>query len=231
MNVSIRRFSLAVAVGALLVTSSCESVSRAPKGSPRVEVEVVIRTEPAFSDTLDVGADALTKAVTDDVMSQADVGLRFYPVLSSSYGPKDQHPDLLMTVSLTELHVKLDVRKVDQPKESEDAAPKTEVFAREIECDVAAKLERRRVDGPPLTVARAEGADHVSASTPKGDQPTWSVVHDDQADHPVKVRQRDVTGAVHTALERALADMVKAIDRELSLQHEDETKAGSTSQR
>ena len=103
---------LALSLG--LGTAACQDMHafmtgdpfyKASKESPRVEVEVVVDIEGSLYDGLvDVENEReLNEAISYVVLSLADVGLRFYPILSQDYGKKDTHPQHRMVVQVQEL--------------------------------------------------------------------------------------------------------------------------------
>ena len=94
-----------VALAATLFFTSCADIPRAPAGSPRVELEVQIKLDDTYTSQLQGAGSELLEAVADVVLAKADVGLRFYPVLSQNYGRKDPRPDYVMAIEVRDLEI------------------------------------------------------------------------------------------------------------------------------
>lgn len=209
---------LSAALTAALSCPSCQTMSTAPRGSPRVEVEVSVALDESFTAKLEKAAadDAVARAVVEQVLAQADLGLRFYPVLARDYGPRDQRPEYALAVSIADLEAKFAHRTV-QPVGSD---PVVETSVQSLACAVSTVLTKRRAEGqgPALTVARGTGrGETVAASGAPGDEPAVAVSRAAANEAPVSCRRADLVLATRRALDRALADLVPAVDRELAL--------------
>ena len=211
MNRSIASVSLAFA--AALALGACEGVSTAPAGSPRVEVEVTVNVDPSFARKLPDAGEDLTRAIVAQVMTQADLGLRFYPVLSRAYGPKDARPEYQLGVDVTDLDV-----AIDRPMTSTNGGPPVPgtPWVRQVDCTVTTTITRRRQSGPALTVGRSTGRGSVLASTATdgGDRTAYTMTCTDDKSASVSLRHADLMHATQKGLELALGQLVKPVDRE-----------------
>ena len=197
----------------LPLLAGCSGISQAPKGSPRVELEVGVKIDPSYTSAV-TGLDAdFTKSFTDIVISDADVGLRFYPVLSTEYEASHARPDYVMSVDLENLKIGLDHRKV----ENEGEEPVLETSVRQVECSVNVTVTKRRPEGPDLTVGSHTSTGVSGASVPPP-APTYAVVRTGEDKKELLVSKTDLLRAARTALEKSLAALVPPIDRELALQ-------------
>lgn len=212
MNRSIACVSLAFAA-----VAACTGVSTAPTGSPRVEVEVTVNMDPSFTRKLpEAGAD-LTRAVVAMVMTQADLGLRFYPVLSSDYGPNDTRPEYLLSVDVTDLDVAVD-RPMTTATPGAPPVAGTPVI-RQVDCVVTTTVSKRRTAGPALMVGRSTGRGTVSATTTTTtegtDRTAYTLTRTDDQQPAVTLLHTDLMKATEKGLTLALAELVKPVDREL----------------
>lgn len=205
------------ALGILLLSATlgCEGVSRAPAGSPRLELGVTVRVDDSYRGKLQGAGQELAQAVTDAVMARADIGLRFYPVLMSDYGDNDAYPDYRLNVVVRDLDVKIDHRTIPQ----KDADPVVEVFAKRIDCAVESTLVKDRVAssrGPDLTVGAStqKGSAAAKPVDEESEVTSYVVLREGNDLQPVTVGQPDLMRAVDQALVRSLRDLVTPISRE-----------------
>lgn len=200
-----KRSPVLVLVALALV--ACQEVSLARRGSPRVETEVVVAIDESVRAGLrDAGAefDAMVEAI---VLEQADVGLRFYPVISASYGPGQVRPAYLMSVRLQELAARAhEVTIADEPGRKKTVAD-------DVTATVAASLEKRRDNAPSLLVGTGSSS-YASAPRESSGDMMFLV---NAAGDAVPIPRADVRTAIERALRKTLQDMVQAIDREAEL--------------
>jgi hypothetical protein len=158
---SYRHAALAcVACGILL---GCKDIPRAKSGLPRVEVEVAVTLDDSFAEKLEGVDDQFRKAVTDAVLSEANVGLRFYPVLTDQYSEGQARPPYLMSVQLRGLGLEVDEARQTK-KDGETARLR---WISRVSCSAETTLEKRREDGPPLMVDRATSTSARRLSQPE----------------------------------------------------------------
>ena len=81
----------------------------------------------------------LTRRIEDAVLSRADLGLRFYPVLARQYASGSHHPEYLMTIDVRALDFDIDHRTITHP----DSDPVIETFVRQVDCSVATSASTR----------------------------------------------------------------------------------------
>ena len=212
MNLATRPLCLGLA---LLAFSACETVTGvAPKGTPRVEIELAVDIDSDFYDALvdvDQSSD-LDAAVREAVRSKADLGLRFYPTPSESYGKKDQRPPYLMTVDIDSLEVALDHETIEE----EGKEPVTKTSVAKVSVAVSASIEHRRVTGPPLVVATSSATSVVKAEQNAEKSASGMGYEPSHDGAGVKVLKKDILRAVQSATDRALKEMRTPIDREFS---------------
>lgn len=196
----------------LVTLVACESI--APKGSPRVEVELETTVDAEFLGALvNVSQDSeLVAAIRRAVQSEADLGLRFYATPAEAYSEGDTRPEYQMTVDVTDLMIEFDNKMI----EAEGQEPRIESSVGKIRASVSTAVLKRRANGPPLTVASGEATamarpetqpEAIEAETgyePKFDSAT------------LKVLERDILKAVQAAADRAMRSMLPAIDREFA---------------
>lgn len=207
-----------------VLLAACQTIPKAPKDSPRVEIEVATTLDDDFVGFLDGIDDEFARAVADKAQACADVGLRFYAVPTTSYAAGHARPTYLMRVHVEEVEVSLAdapaPRKTSETAgEESGAAPAAEPAPRTVQsvaCRVSALIEARRSGGPPLLVGRSEGKARVSAST--GDPGTHTgLALRNEPGIPPRVRRDDLLAAIDRALRTALGELVPAIDREQAL--------------
>lgn len=191
-----------------LLLCSCRSIPDAPADAPRVEVEVDVAFAEDFRAALQDPDEALVRAIEEAVLREADVGLRFYPVRSADYGEGQARPDYRLAVRVERLVAELGM----------DAQTQTQVLRR-VETEVDVALGRRRADGPTLVVARSsQGARRRPVEADVGVQEASYTV---AAGSPggvsgVSVPRATIVAAVREAVNEALSQMVRAIDREFA---------------
>src|SRR5688572_22233659 len=96
-------------LAAVLGLSGCQDMTtfvtgehfpKAPENTRRIEVELVVDVDPAmWGDLVDHGE--LEARIVEQVQTVADLGMRFYPVLSGEYGEGDSRPEHVLTVRVT----------------------------------------------------------------------------------------------------------------------------------
>ena len=210
MNKTIARGS--VALVATLFFTSCTDIPRAPAGSPRVELEVQIKLDDTYTGQLQGAGPELLEAVADVVLAKADVGLRFYPVLSQNYGRRDPHPDYVMTVEVRDLEIRYGHRTLsDKGKE-----PTLETFVDKLDCSVSATITKRRAQGPSLTVGHFDGAGSITVGEHRSDDSQSYEVKRAEGKGAMTVARSDLLRATERGLGRALKGLITPIDRELS---------------
>ncbi len=209
-----RSIAYVPALLAWLFCPSCQTVSSAPEGSPRLELEVVVDVDPSYAGKLQVTGEDFTRSVRDLVLSKADVGMRFYPVLSTQYQPKDPRPEYLMTVRVEDLDVALEHRTITKV----DADPVVETFVKHVGCAVSTELTKRRKTGPPLTVGRANGRGTtvVTGGEKETREPTCMLKRE-TGKPELTVSRADLLQGIGLALDRALVEVVASADREVSI--------------
>ncbi len=209
---------LSVALVATLF-ASCQGISKAPKGSARMELEVVVQVDPSFTGKLQGADQELTQAITDQVLSKADLGLRFYPVLTSAYDEGDPRPEYVMTVQIQDLNIGLDHRTIKH----KDAEPTIETSVKNVACVAAVSMEKVRSSGPNLTVGSASGKGQKSASkVGEGETPASYAMVRDEGAQPLNVTRADLLAAVDSATDRAMKGIIDPVDREITMKGADE---------
>ena len=213
MKSTLDRILIPSLAASLLLPAACQGISRAPEGSPRVELEVVVNIDDQFLGALE-GADVhskLVRSVEETILSLADAGLRFYPVPSSAYG-KGQSAEYVMTVDVRELDIQLDHEMIEN---GDDASIETRVDW--VVCKVAASIERRRADRPSLIVGRSTATAGVRAeSRPEVLATEAGYSKSGSPDKPLKVTEQDILDGVERSFTKALRALAVAIDREFS---------------
>ena len=206
--------AVGIALLAVLGTSACQGISQPPKGTPRLEVEVTVRLDESYTSKFVRIDDALTRRVEEAVLSRADLGLRFYPVLARQYAAGSHHPEYLMTVEVRSLGYDIDHRTVTHP----DSDPVIETFVRQVDCNVATTIEKRRQGAPPLTVGRAEQVGTADTEhNPSAQSPRYALKRDAGTEAPLEVTADDLVRAIDRALSRDMSALVAPVDRELAL--------------
>ncbi|HVS18817.1 MAG TPA: hypothetical protein VMT18_09485 [Planctomycetota bacterium] len=203
-----------------------EKFPKPPEGSPRIEVELTVDVDEAVWGDLTAHGD-LEQDIAAQIAGDADLGMRFYPVLDGEYGDDDVRPDYLLAVRVTELTVATDHRRV----EKKDEPPRVESKVKTLDCVATAVVQRRRESGPALVVANAEGKGHVYAVSQSRieelaveGQPTFEVFKTDPSHQDLRVCRSDVLQAVDRAVVDALRGVIKGIDRELGLDRPADSK-------
>lgn len=215
------------ALAASLGLASCQNMNafvtgeqfyRAPEGSPRVEIELVVAVQDEFYAHIDDedARQTLEGEIAELVLSHADVGLRFYPIASESYAANDPRPAYVMFVDVRELEVDADHDLIEE----EGRASYVDSTLRGLDCLVLASVEKRRESGPPLRVGKGEGRGHVYVGAPPQDGPEqasyrikrWSPEH-----QIMDVLHSDVLAVVDEAVVDALREVIRPIDRDFEL--------------
>jgi len=200
---------VALSLVPVFLLGACQGISKAPKNAPRVEVEVTPQIAPSFSTRLMGLDDGFGEAFADLVMANADVGLRFYPVLGSSYGEDDRRPDYAMSVQVNDLVADIDHKTVTQ----EGADPVIVSSVEKLECMVTSTIVKRRTDAPDLTVGTSTAKGSVSVSK-SGDGIRYVIVRDSEDAEPLHASKANLRKAIKSGLQRSLAGLVEPIDRE-----------------
>jgi hypothetical protein len=224
----LRRAFTTLGLAAALGLAGCQNVStfvtgekfpKPPQNSPRIEVELTVEVdEGVWGDLVERGD--LETAIRAHVHEIADLGMRFYPVLSSQYAEGDARPDYVLAVRVTELAIETDHRSV----EKKDEAPRIESKVKGLDGAATAVVQRRRGGGPALVVANAAGEGHVFAVSQARvqelsaeGQPVFGVVKIDPAHQDLRVCESDVLETVDEAVVEALRGVIKGVDRELAI--------------
>ncbi len=212
-------------LAALLALASCQDLSSlvtgekfllAPKESPRVEVELDFAVrDPFYAPLQGVDRAALEAEMKTVALSLADVGLRFYPVASSSYGAGDARPERRMVIEVERLDLAIDEDTVE--KEGEPLRIVATVEG--VTCLVRARVEKRRSNGPPLVVGAGEAQGRVRpgpATEETALLPTFAVPPAVAGHEGLRVEKQDVLDAFEEGAVDALRAVVKAVDRDLA---------------
>jgi hypothetical protein len=194
--------------------SACQGISKPPKGTPRLELEVAVRLDESYTSKIGRLDEALTRRVEEAVLSRADLGLRFYPVLARQYTSGSHHPEYLMTVEVRALGYDIDHRTV-KPAEGD---PVIESFVREVRCSVATTIEKRRQGAPALTVGRVEQTGSADCErNPPPQAARYALEREVGTEPALEVTADDLVRAIDRALNRAMSALVGPVDRELAL--------------
>ena len=222
-----RQGVLLASLAGVLGLASCQNVNafvtgekfyRAPEGSARVEVELVIEIQDGFySDLDDEDAKAqLDAEITELVTSLADVGTRFYPIPTQEYGPDDVRPAWVMHVSVDSLELEAEHELIE--KEGEESRIESSVTR--MDCVARASVEKRRDNAPPLRVGSGEGHGRVHVVEPLEEDPQQSyyrVKRTLDKHEAMKVQHDDVMAAVEETVVEALRQIIKPVDRDFEL--------------
>lgn len=229
MPASLRRTLATLSFTAVLGLSGCQEMTtfvtgehfpKPPENSPRIEVELAVEIEPAvWGDVIEHGD--LEAKIADQVHAVADLGMRFYPVLSSEYAEGDPRPELLLTVRVTGLEIESDHDRVEKKNEP----PRIESKVKGLDSSATAVVQRRRDAGPALVVASAEADGYVHAVSQEkveeralAGEAVFGVVKQDASHQDLRVCESDVLQAVDEAVVGALRGVIKGVDRELELE-------------
>ena len=196
-----------------LAATACQSIKAAPEGSPRVEVELIVKVDPAAYDEFaeEVDRDQLQKLVEDAVLPLADVGLRFYPVPSDAYKGDDTRPEYALTVEVQRFAAVLSNTLIEE----EGKAPYIQTLLEKGQATASATIERRRDDAPALVVGR-EQADG-DAVVKDGETGDLLLRHETQTGEKILLPHTAFSQAIEEAVERALGMLQKPIDREFQV--------------
>lgn len=224
----LRRALATLGLAAALALAGCQNVStfvtgekfpKPPENSPRIEVELTVEVdEGVWGDLVEHGD--LEAAIQARVHEVADLGMRFYPVLSSQYAEGNARPEYVLAVRVTELAIETDHRSV----EKKDEAPRIESKVKGLDARATAVVQRRREGGPALVVSNADGEGHVFAvgqtrveELSAAGQPVFGVVKTDAMHQDLRVCESDVLQTVDEAVVDALRGVIKGVDRELGI--------------
>lgn len=190
----------------------------APEGSPRVEVELDFSVREDFYTALGhVERQALEEALAEVALMHSDVGLRFYPVPSDAYERKDARPEYRVLIELRDLEVGVDEKTIEE----EGHPTRVEARVASVSCWVSTRVEKRRRDAPALVVGDAEAQGKVRTQTLPG-SPAWVDAYETEpavvGHEGLRVEEKDLLDAFEEGTVKALRDVVKAIDRELSME-------------
>ncbi len=225
--IPLRGTSLALAALALaLCSTACQDLNTfvtgehftpAPKGSPRVEVELIVETSESFYDPLE-DAPELDEEFAEKVLGLADLGTRFYPVPSSEYRSKSDRPAYVMMVRIESLAVTTDSKLIEEQGQE----PRIESSVKSLDCLATASVRKRRGDGPLLVVGEGEGKGSVwvranNATQVSEPEEPISVKKTSKDAQQLHVTQGDVMEVVEEAVVDALRGVLKRVDRDLSL--------------
>ena len=211
----VRSSPLPVLALSLLSVSSCNTVSEAPEGSPRVEAEVEVVIGEGFYEAFeDVGGDsALVAAIDEKVMTLADFGTRFYPVPSSAYEDGMRLPEYKLIVDVRRLDVLLKQKMIEEP----DEEPEVKTWVNRLACTVVASIDRNLEGRPPLPVGRSMTTVELRPSnSSEALARSTSYAVSTHSEQQLEVTDADVLEAVRRAVTRALRQLEAAIDRDLS---------------
>jgi hypothetical protein len=186
-----------------------------------VELEVDVKLDESYTGALRDAGPELLEAVADVVLLQADLGLRFYPVLAQNYGRSDPRPDYVMNVDVRDLQIGYGHRTVSEKGQE----PKLETFVEDLTCSVSATVTKRRAKGPSLTVGHFEGSGTVPVGAePAADALSYEVLRED--DKPaLSVQRSHLLEVAERGLGRALKGLIAPVDRELGLHSQTEQPA------
>ena len=196
-----------------------EKFPKPPEHSPRIEVELTLDVdEGVWGDLVEHGD--LEAAIQARVHEVADLGMRFYPVLSSQYVEGNARPEYVLAVRVTELAIETDHRHVEKKNE----APRIESKVKGLDARATVVVQRRREGGPALVVSNADGEGHVFAvgqarveELSAEGQPVFGVVKTDAMHQDLRVCESDVLQTVDEAVVDALRGVIKGVDRELGI--------------
>ncbi len=221
----LRGKSLALAfLAAALCSTACqdlntfvtgENFTPAPKGSPRVEIELIVETSESFFDQLE-DAPKLDDEFAEMVLGMADLGTRFYPVPSDEYKSKSERPQYVLIVQIESLAVNTDNKLIEEQGQE----PRIESSVKSLDCVAKASVRKRRSEGPMLLVGDSDGTGRVWI---RRDPATWNpegafeVKPTAESRQPLHVTQSEVVEVVDEAVVDALRGVLKRVDRDLSL--------------
>jgi len=201
--------ALLVSLPLAALTPACQGIRPVAEPVERQELEVVVRIDPEVRSFLsEADAVRFERIAAERVLARADCGLRFYPVAASEYEKDDARPELLLTVELGDLRVRLAESK---PKDGEPVEPVRRVDR--LDCLAEATLQRRRPQGPPLLVASTRGSGDVvvrEASVRLGANPPLALAGEAGA----AVEEATLTDAIDRAVVAALRGLLEPVDRE-----------------
>jgi len=209
--------------------SSCETIQTAPKGSPRIEVQVVYEVGDDFYAPFAEGIDKkeIQTLLQKSVNPLADIGLRFYAIPADQYREGQKQPDYVMHVRATsckpnrQIHKK--ITKVEDESEGKDGDGKkkepkeittitAELYG--VSCKLSVKLSKRRADAPALVVGEKDASG--GSSTFRDDESAaYALQKKGEEENDTAVTGRMLRSAFAEAAKRAFAELQKPIDREL----------------
>lgn len=200
-----------------------EKFLRAPEESPRVEVELQVVVEESFYGLLEPVGDReeLEAAMAQTVLAMADVGMRFYPILSADYASDDARPPHLMVVQVRDLALAIDHETIEE----EGHAPRFEAALEGVACSVTAGVQRRRKGAPPLVIGIGNGAGQVRIAKGEssfGGQTAYAVRHEAEGQQSLQVQRQDILDALEKGVVDAFRELMPPIDREFAPVPDDE---------
>ncbi len=193
----------------LLALAACNSIPVASATTPRSELEVAVVIAPEFVQQLqamtpDLDA-SLRRSVERAVIDQADVGMRFYPILSSEYEKAHSRPEFLLTIHLGSLTFR-----------ATSANEYSAAGVASLHVGLAAELLRRREKGPSLPVSHYTSSGTARPSSYRDVEAHEASYLVSEGNGPrLPVTESVITGAVTKAVRESLAEMLAAIDREV----------------
>lgn len=242
-NPRLSMINRSILLSGLLLTAagffSCESIQTAPKGSARIEVQVVYEVDESFYSPFvkDVNRGAIQRILEESVQPLADIGMRFYAIPSSNYEKDQTTPDYVMTIRAVDCTPDLRVTKTkkqvpiedehaekkdgdkkedgkkEKPKTKEVITIKANLYS--VSCKLDVKLQKRRIDAPALIVGNTKGTG--SSSKGNEDKSLRLGLHkkaDEENDS--ELTEKMLQSAFAGAASRAFGELQKPIDRELA---------------
>ena len=209
------------AFGLMAGATSCQNVhhmvtgepfTKAARSSVRAEIEVIVDVQDSFYAAIgEVDRDAFEADLSRELLSIADVGLRFYPILSKEYGDQDARPSYMMKLSIDQLIVSSN----DKIIEEEGQETRIESSLRNVRCNGAASIELRRGSAPPLVVSQSLGEGQSRPSRDTDTSASFQVAN--RADNlpALFVAKESVLAASRKSIISALRGTIEAVDREL----------------
>lgn len=202
-----------------LLLASCQGVRSAPKGSPRVEAEVVYLVDAACLEPFRDGVEriAIDRILRDAVDPLADVGLRFYPVPTERYQSGQKRPDYVMTIRAAHIEPVRNLATKEEKKEDGTTEKHVEARVTTVSATVFATIEKRQADGPMLKVGEASAKGSAAPNSGEAAGQTFPLERQADETNDTSVDAVTIERAFRSAAEKALAELQEAIDRDLSM--------------
>lgn len=233
----------ALAILAAAALPSCTNLPRAKKGRARLELEVAVQMDDSFDSKVDGLDDGFRQQIAEQVLRKADLGLRFYPVLTERYAPDQARPQFLLTVQLSDFSVDID-RDVKRHRSGGVETIETSRWLERIHCTATVAMEKRRNGSPSLLVDRDTARVDLRIRRPHRKRPhavPVQIVPDAVAAAEAEVERRQKPGQeklalnpeavpcdaakiselIDRAVQTAMKKTIKAIDQELLVTHEE----------